>query len=299
MKSLSFLPLLLLLAGSLSIHGQITSNVWERLLFVRVGAGTSHVETATAFTLEVDNRQYLITAKHVVASLLADDSIEYAKAGKWVRLPVHVFRCDDPTDIAVLVAPHQLTTAFPFEADLSQISYGQDVHFLGFPYGISLNGTNVNGDFPLPFVKRATYSGTVTLDAGKHSVLALLDGYNNPGFSGGPIVYRDPFGHSWDYKLMGVVSGFQPDLTPTMARHPIKSRDEASENSKEQPWRIQTDADGKMFEYVETGTYVALNTGIIRGFVIFPALDVIKKHPIGPVVNASETAVPTRNSPDR
>ena len=206
-------------------------------MLVRVGGIGPSAETGTAFTVDVDGRQYLLTAKHVVAKLATNDFIEYARAGKWVRLPVQVFKCDDPTDIAVLVAPYQLTTAFEFPVDTSKIAYGQDVYFLGFPYGITLNGTNVNGTLPLPFIKRATYSGTVPLNAAKHSVLILLDGYSNAGFSGGPIVYKDPSSQSRDYRLLGVASGFQPEVTDVMKKHPIKSRDEASAQAKKQPWR--------------------------------------------------------------
>jgi hypothetical protein len=279
------LVFLLLFFSSLTVHGQMTANVYERVLLVRVGGNGPSAETSTAFTVEVDGRQYLLTAKHVVAKLAPSDFIEYAKAGKWVRLPVQVLRCDDPTDIAVLVAPYQLTTTFEFPLDTSRIAYGQDVYFLGFPYGITLNGTNVNGSLPLPFIKRATYSGTFPLNAAKHSVLILLDGYNNPGFSGGPIVYKEPFSQGWVYRLVGVVSGFQPEVADVMKKRPIKSREEASAQAKEQPWRISTSPDGSLFEYSETGNYVALNTGIVRGFAVFPAIELIHDHPTGPKID--------------
>jgi hypothetical protein len=277
----------LLFLAVLPVHAQMMSNVYERVLLVRVGA-----ETASAFTVEVDGRQYLLTAKHVVAKLAVNDFIEYDRAGKWIRLPVQIFKCDDPTDIAVLIAPYQLTTAFDFPVDTSKISYGQDVYFLGFPYGITLNGINVNGTLPMPFIKRATYSGNFPLNPDKHSVLLLLDGYSNPGFSGGPIVYKDPFLQSWDYKLLGVVSGFQPEVTDVMEKHPIRTRDDASAKAKEQPWRIGTAPDGSLFEYLETGKYVALNTGIVRGFAIFPALELIQQHPIGPKVDTKKMDFP-------
>jgi hypothetical protein len=53
----------------------------------------------TAFSLEVDGRQYLITAKHVVAGLKDDDSVEIYKADHWSTTKVHVLRCDDPIDL--------------------------------------------------------------------------------------------------------------------------------------------------------------------------------------------------------
>ncbi len=288
MKAWRWLIFVPFLFAALSVHAQMMSNVYERVLLVRVGT-----ETASAFTVEVDGRQYLLTAKHIVAKLAANDFIEYGRAGKWIRLPVQIFKCDDPTDIAVLIAPYQLTTAFDFPVDTSKVTYGQDVYFLGFPYSITLNGTNVNGTLPMPFIKRATYSGTIPLDPAKHAVVILLDGYNNPGFSGGPIVYKDPFAQSWDYKLLGVVSGFRPEITDVMERHPIRTREEASAKSKDQPWRINTSPDGSLFEYVETGKFVALNTGIVEGFAIFPAIDLIQQHPTGPKIDPKKTEFPT------
>lgn len=288
MRVKGFLFILLLVTGCNFVQGQITGNVFERVLFVRVGDNTPRSETATAFTIEVDGRQYIITAKHVVVGLPENSSIDYFRSNNWVHLPVHIFKCDDPTDIAVLVAQYQITTAFDLPPDLSKVSNGQDVFFLGFPYGIRLNGTNVNGTLPFPFIKRATYSGTIPLDPAKHSVLLLLDGYNNPGFSGGPIVYRDPFSSSWNYKLLGVVSGFIPDVTEVMEKRAIKNSEDASPQAREQPWRIGKNSDGTMFEYEETGKYVALNTGIVRGFAIFPAIDLIRKHPIGPLVDVKK-----------
>jgi S1-C subfamily serine protease len=88
-----------------SAQGQVTANVFERVLNVRVNAGTPREATATAFTIDVDGREYLITAKHVVAGLKEDDKIDIYQNDKWASLPVKIFRCDDPVDIAVLIPP--------------------------------------------------------------------------------------------------------------------------------------------------------------------------------------------------
>jgi len=287
------LNILVLITACFVVEGQITSNVFERVLFVRVGGNARTAVTASAFTMEQNGRQYIITAKHVVASLPETSSIEYFRDNKWVSLPVRIFKCDDPTDIAVLVAPYQITTAFDLPADTSKVAGGQEVFFLGFPYGITLNGTNINGTLPLPFTKRAIYSGSILRDPVKHSVQILLDGYNNPGFSGGPIVYRDLSSRSLDYMLLGVVSGCPPEVTEVMEKHSIRNRESASQEAKDQPWRIVTNPDGSMFEYLGTQTYVALNTGIVTAFAIFPAIDIIKAHPVGPTVDTKKVDFPS------
>jgi hypothetical protein len=269
--------------SSLAAHAQITSNVFERVLSVRVNAGTEHEGTATAFTVDVDGREYLITAKHVVKGLKDEDKIDIFMDGNWVPLKMKIFRCEDPIDIAVLIPPHQLTVNFELNFDRLNIMFGQDVYFLGFPYGlqVSLGG---NGPYPMALVKKGLLSSLILLDVSKKATLILLDGYNNPGFSGGPIVFRDSSQSGVVLNLLGVVSGFIPEVVPAMNKRDIQSPSNAGPAAKEQPWKIKQRADGTFFEYVDSGAFVALNTGIVQGYMIGPAIDLTRQHPIGPIV---------------
>jgi S1-C subfamily serine protease len=177
----------------------------------------------TGFTLEVDGRQYLITAKHVIASLKTpEDVIEIRKGDQWIPLTVKVLRCDDPIDIAVLVPPSQLTVTFSLEPTLKDIRFGQDVYFAGFPYGMFTSGQNVNATFPIAFVKKAIMSASMNQNG---ATTIFLDGHNNPGFSGGPIVYRDLDQSNFVFKLAGVVAGYRFDRTPVLKREEIKPND--------------------------------------------------------------------------
>ena len=273
--------LFLVILAPLRMDAQVTSNVFERVLRVRVNAGTDDEGTATAFTIDVDGREYLITAKHVVQGLKDEDKIDVFMNDGWSSLAVKIFRCEDPIDIAVLIPPHQLTVNFDLPFD-GNFRFGQDAYFLGFPYGFQTSGRGVNGPYPLAMIKQGAISGTVDLDPRKKAVLILLDGYNNPGFSGGSIVYRDLDQSRYILKLVGVVSGFVPEVVPVMKEHDIKSPANAGNAAKAQPWKIQRRDNGTYFEYVENGTYVSLNTGIVQGFLIAPAIDLIRQHPIGP-----------------
>jgi hypothetical protein len=275
------LPFLVILAPR-RVDAQVTANVFERVLNVRVNAGTDHEGTATAFTIDVDGREYLITAKHVVKDLRDEDKIDVYMNDDWSSLRVKIFRCDDPIDIAVLIPPHQLTVNFDLPFEKTDFFFGQDAYFLGFPYGIQSPGHGVNGPYPLAIIKRGTISGMVTVDPSKKAVQILLDGYNNPGFSGAPIVYRDLNQSAVVMKLVGVVSGFRPEVVPVVKEHDIRSPEDAGDAAKAQPWKIGRRANGSYFEYVDNGTYVALNTGIVQGFVIEPAIDLIRQHPVGP-----------------
>jgi hypothetical protein len=54
-------------------------------------------------------------------------------------------------------------------------------------------------------------------DGTKDDELILLDGLNNPGFSGGPVVGPDmfsPFTNVRAQKLIGVISGYRNDNIP-------------------------------------------------------------------------------------
>jgi hypothetical protein len=128
---------------------QVTANVFERVLNVRVNAGTDQEGTATAFTIDVDGREYLITAKHVFQRLRDSDKIDVFMNDPWAPLDVNIFRCADPIDIAALVPPHQLTVNFELPFNNANYFFGQDAYFLGFPYGIQMPVHGANGPYPL------------------------------------------------------------------------------------------------------------------------------------------------------
>ena len=123
-----------------------------------------------------------------MAGLKSDDTVQIRKSDDWLPVKVKVFRCDDPIDIAVLVPPAQLTVNFPLEPTMQGIRFGQDMFFMGFPYGILASGQTANWPYPLALIKKGMISGLL-YEKGVGTL--LLDGHNNPGFSGGPIVYRD------------------------------------------------------------------------------------------------------------
>ena len=104
--------------------------------------------------------------------------------------------------------------------------------------------TEFNEGFPLPLVKKAVVSA-VMVD-GKP---LLLDGHNNAGFSGGPVVRR------WngnEQSVIAVVSGYRYDRG--------KVRDE---NGNETSYTYDT------------------NTGIIVAHNIQHAVELIAANPIG------------------
>lgn len=264
--------LLCLTAQQLS--AQITSNVLRRVLMIKIGdrAGTS-------FTIDVDGRQYLITAKHLTVGLKDEETIHVRRGDAWRPLKIRVLRCADPLDIAVLVPQTQLTVTFPLEPTMKGVRYGQDVYFAGFPYGLSSNIANVNGLYPIAFMKKGIMSASRKL---REAVVIFVDGHNNPGFSGGPVVFRDLTQRDLMFKVLGVVSGFHPEYTPVLQPESISSAQVTPEDRRRS--RILS-KDGSLFRLNETEQLVRLNTGIVIAYSISHAIDLIHENPSGPEVS--------------
>lgn len=217
----------------------ITSNVIHRVFRIRYGGSA-----CTGFTIEVEGREYLVTAKHGFVSLGGSDEIDVFSNGDWSPYEVNlVGHAPDDVDITVLAATQRLTPpGLPMDATQAGLIYGQEVYFLGFPYNFL--GKFVLGDlgYPLPFVKKATLS---LFD----DKIVFLDGHNNPGFSGGPVVFTEPTKR--EYKVAAVISGYRA------VEEPVYDGD------------------------TETGLTYRYNTGIIVAHNVIWALDLIHANPIG------------------
>jgi Trypsin-like peptidase domain len=277
--SAALLGMLLLLAPIGQTQAQVTTNVLLRVLIIQVGT-----TFGSSFTIDVDGRQYLITAKHLVAGLQSEDTVQIRKNDAWIPVKVKVFRCDDPIDIAVLVPPAQMTVTFPLEPVMQGIRLGQDMFFIGFPYGLFTSGQSLSLGYPIAFIKKAIMSASTYVNG---VATLFLDGHNNPGFSGGPIVYRDLDRTEFVYKVAGVVSGFRHDMTPVLKPEEIKPEEVTPQDIAQARilWK-----DGRLFRLNDMEELVKFNTGIVLGYKIEHALDLIHKNPIGPQV--SETFKP-------
>jgi hypothetical protein len=207
----------------------------------------------TAFTIEVNNRQYLITAKHVVEGIGKKGNIHIFHDSQWKPLEVRVVYCDETDiDIVVLILPFQLSPSSNIKTTEDGISLGQDIYFLGFPYEMySLADTNINGKFPFPFVKKGVISAIKYPPA-----VWYVDGNSNRGFSGGPVVFFD------------VRDNSSPAI-PTIGAV-------ASEYFSEQA----------VVKDVKQNKIVRINvgSGILKAYGIHYALDAIAKKPEGPVI---------------
>ena len=226
----------------------ITSNVIQRTFYIRLDGSEG-----TCFTIDVDNKQYLVTARHLVATITGTQKVSIFHEGQWEDIDVSlVGHCNEEIDISVLVTDVRLSPDFPLLPTMADIIYGQDVFFLGFPYGMMGEIGQMNRNFPLPFVKKAIVS---CLPTPTDAQPLFLDGHNNPGFSGGPVIFKEQK-NSNEFKVAGVISGYR------RVEEPIY------QGTQELPL-----------------TY-GQNTGIIISYGIKHAVDLIESNPIGFELNA-------------
>ena len=202
-------------------------------------------KVATAFTIEKGNVQYIVTAKHLFYNVCSGNKVTIAvlNSYKYNEVSVEVlFHKNDALDCAVLkLTPYkEITKRFSNENTLDGVVLGQDVYFLGFPYNYDdilseLPQTAV----PVPFVKKACLSG-ISKDRGT----IFLDGINNPGFSGGPVCFKDS--KTGNFKIAGLINGYQYTKIPVYS------------------------ADNNIMDY-----YIRENTGIIYACSIQKVFEVI------------------------
>jgi hypothetical protein len=263
----------LLASTALAQPASPTTNVLTRITMVESEHGR-----ATIFSLDVDHREYWITAKHVVtgAEHPPYGSITSRSAAlrilnpgavgeQWLSVNFSVLDPGKDIDIVVLASPKLLLdNPLPSLATGSEnLPLGGDCEFLGFPYGGGWRANFAGGQsFWMPFVKHCTVSAMATMEPR----IWVLDGINNAGFSGGPVIIKTGL----EQKIIAVVSSYltEPtDVIPSAAGKlaPIKT----SANDK------------KTAEH--TGGKINLNSGFIIAYDIKYIFDAINKSPIGPL----------------
>lgn len=161
--------------------------------------------SGTAFIVNGKKAQYLVTAKHIFGNAIKTDTlidvqIKGGKIDKKLKCKVY-FHDNLHVDIAVLKLDTLIITGETLPLGKgSEYFMAQECLFLGFPL-FNLGTQTENGK--IPFIKKAIISAFHE----KNKVrLMLLDGHNNPGFSGGPIItYSENMGKQF---IVAVVSGY-------------------------------------------------------------------------------------------
>lgn len=214
--------------------------------------------SGTAFTMECNDSQFLITARHIFEQsaewtypnegtiwLLTDN-------GKYTLYEVDIkYPKDTEVDIAVMrLKNHQYVSKNPNlntnEGNINEeLILGQDVFFLGFPYNYGTLLMPFSGSKrPMPFIKKACFSGRLK---GGHACM-VFDGLNSLGFSGGPVCYKSTDTPDGTMSIAAVISSYRQEK-------------EFMFDENDQP----------------TGSHVKSNTGIIFAYDIKEAVQVAER----------------------
>ena len=181
----------------------ITTNVIQRTFFIKWDDSQG-----TAFTIERGSKQYLITARHVVEGIKSGAQIEVFHEKQWKNLAIDVVGVGEgEMDIAILACEIQLSPLYPLEPSSANLCYGQQVYFLGFPFGWESGHESINRGFPIPFVKAGINSAFIQDPVQKF----YIDAHVNEGFSGGPLVFipdGQPKNQNTEYHVAGVVVNY-------------------------------------------------------------------------------------------
>lgn len=126
---------------------------------------------------------------------------------------------------------------------------GGPCEFLGYALDGGWRAKMKGGSFWMPFIKHCTVSG---IDS--DSQMWILDGINNPGFSGGPVI----LGTGGDLKFVAVISGYYLEPTEVIRGGAVTRVPDAPKDT------------------------VNVNSGFVIAYDIAHAVELIKKNPIGP-----------------
>ena len=184
-------------------RGPVTTNILYRIFPLRVKD-----RVGTGFTLEIDNKQYIVTAKHILAEE-APDTIEI-QTDEWITIPVKlVGKGQGRHDVVVFAANQRVSSDFQVDVGMGGLMLGQAVRFLGFFPGVKtspLPGYKHRGS---PLVMGGIVSGIDFTNGSGPSL--WIDGHNNKGFSGGPVIFQPAQARSREgcrWRIAGVISGY-------------------------------------------------------------------------------------------
>ena len=187
----------------------ITSNIIQRMLHIRRAD-----KTGSAFTLDREEKQYLVTARHVVEGIASGESIFIGLKKRWEPIEINVVGVgEDEVDVAVLACQQQLSPTLQLEPS-NMFAYGQEAYFLGFPFGWDSGGERINNGRPLPFAKAGIISAFLSEDAPAVQKI-YLDAHANKGFSGGPVVFS-LLENQKELCVAGVVVGYPKRFQPVV-----------------------------------------------------------------------------------
>jgi S1-C subfamily serine protease len=221
----------------------VPGEILTRTHFINVGNNFG-----TGFMIDYQGTLYLVTARHVVAGIPDTDAIiQVRRSDHWEDYHTikTIYPSSKDADIAVLETGEKATQPFHIAplADTGGVSLGQLLWFIGYPFGMAGGVSSKDQLITFPFMKHGTMSAIDT--SNPDAIVYYIDGFNNVGFSGGPIIFWEFTSHT--YKILGVVKGYREES----AKVRVNGQD--------------------------VDTQILVNSGILIGYSIQHAIEAITK----------------------
>ena len=180
----------------------ITTNILRRVFRI-----CHNGKTATCYTIEKGKYQYLISASHIFNGSTEINEILIYHDEKWKKLSVQlIFNSAQAGDTIIFKLPHDISPRFSIASfGPKGVLLGTWSYFLGFPYDFMTPSGDINNKFPLPLIKAALISSCNSIEHGISTI--LLDGHNNAGFSGGPVIWN-PHNAPQETFIIGTISSY-------------------------------------------------------------------------------------------
>lgn len=181
---------------------KITSNILFNVFLLQ-----SDTSQGSGFLVQRNGQEFVVTAKHLFRKNISNgDSvsiiIQDSKHRRRFKSRIYL-HYDSTVDVAVLKLPIKIGQVTPFQTS-GGIDLGQDVYFLGYPnFSNTQFNTFIDSAGFLPLIKKGIFSGAIKIN---RYHLFFIDGQNNAGFSGGPVINYDY--ESKGMKLFGIISGY-------------------------------------------------------------------------------------------
>lgn len=181
----------------------ISPEIIARVLHLKYGN-----TTATGFTVEKDNVQYVVTVKHLLNSKTPPKTltIQIKQKGSFRDFEVNAYYHKNPDIDLVILKPKSnsyITSKYNLSLRISGIVLSQDAYFMGYPYHMEMYIPGSRYTEHCPLIKKACLSGIINE---KNIQYIVLDCHNNLGFSGGPVCVKIP-GMSY-YSICGVMRSY-------------------------------------------------------------------------------------------
>ena len=168
----------------------------------------SDTSIGTGFLIKNNNQEFLITARHLFRKKIKNNeevliTVCLNNVNKVFKVKIYLHQ-NPNIDIAVLKIPQSISQ-FP-----SLLLKGGDSYFLAqeclfFGYPLNSLGSITKEGKKIPLVKRAIISAIYDENGIDY---LLLDGHNNPGFSGGPLL---TYSHQMENQyIIGVITAYYP-----------------------------------------------------------------------------------------